>query len=207
MKRKLLAGISVFAFLLSAYTCYAYFTTRGLQIYLMGTKMGAILAGSWQYTLLAAILLWMPGIVALFRYITKLRSKKAAMTAGKQTEITPGEEAAGGTELLEPAKGDADTTELLVPKVGSEAETELLISDKKGETELLEPRRGSGPELGVVLQETEGTEILPPEPPDGKVSAHTEKKEADSVSPKYCPNCGNLVTGKKFCARCGTKVS
>jgi len=198
MKRKLLVGISVFALLLSAYTCYAYFTTRGLQIYLMGTKIGAILAGTWQYTLLAAILLWIPGTVVLLRYIIKLCSKKASMAVEEQTEMIPRGEAAGGTESLEPTKDDIDKTEPLAPKVGSAAETKLLVSDDKGETELLEPRKGSRPGLDVVAQDAEGTEILPPEPDDGK--------EADPVPPKYCPNCGNLVTGKKFCARCGTKI-
>ena len=78
MKRKLFAAVLVLALLVSGYTLYAYLSTRGLRVYLMGTQMGAVLAGSWQFTFLAAVVLWSPGVVALVRKAAGLRGRKMA---------------------------------------------------------------------------------------------------------------------------------
>lgn len=229
MKRKLLIGVTAIALLLSAYTGYAFFSTRGLQIYLMGTKMGAIFAGSWQYTLLAAIALWVPGIVVLVRNVSKLRRKKTTAAVGGPTEELPSGEVAGGTGLIEPKKGTVRQTEPLVPvgssmhttplvdTKGTDKITELLAPKEGRETELLDPG-GEGGNVTELLETPKGsdpiphpspqaqgvTEILMPEP--DKAAGHGEKKESGLSRPQFCPNCGNLVTGKKFCSRCGTKI-
>ena len=75
MKKKLLLVAVVLALVASGYTAYAYFATRGVAVYLLGTQRGAVLAGSWQGTLLLAVALWIPGAVALVR---KLRGRGKA---------------------------------------------------------------------------------------------------------------------------------
>ena len=75
MKRKLFAASLVLALLASVYTAYAFSATRGLQIYLMGTGIGAVFAISWQITIFAAILLWVPGVVKLVRLLRRRKER------------------------------------------------------------------------------------------------------------------------------------
>ena len=159
MKRKLFAASLVLALLASVYTAYAFSATRGLQIYLMGTGIGAVFAISWQITIFAAILLWVPGVVKLVRL---LRRRKEAVPA--QTVST-----AGATKLLKPRKGEGGKTLPLFGKRPAQRQTpeptELLDQRPDGleateildrETELLEPRKPA-PE--------EETELLTPRAP------------------------------------------
>ena len=69
MKRKLFAISLVLALLASAYAAYACLSTRGIRVYLMGTRMGAVLAGTWQLALLAAVILWIPAAITLIRKV------------------------------------------------------------------------------------------------------------------------------------------
>lgn len=212
MKRKLFAATLLLALLVSAYTAYACWSTRGLRVYLMGTKMGAILAGSWQITLLAAVALWIPGIVILIRKATNLRRKPSAFPqAAEPTEIL--QEDTGTTERLEPRKGSIDVAasqnsgkKKTVPLFGAKrakqsgkagtsgidtAEpTELLDHDVEA-TELLEPRRGSD-DATELLEPRRGsgdaTELLEPRQESELVQSdappsHTDKVEAAENSP------------------------
>lgn len=172
MKRKLLAVLSALALLASVYTAYAYLSTRGVQIYLMGTRMGAVLAGTWQLALLLAVILWAPGMIVLLRKLSELRQRR---TASAEAQIS--------AEVL--ADGEEET-ELLKPRTGAEAETELL-----------EPRTGTEADVAktdVVSGAREDTEAKPAAP---------VRKAAPL---QVCPNCGHPVSGKRFCARCGTKI-
>ena len=199
MKRKLFAATLLLALLVSAYTAYACWSTRGLRVYLMGTKMGAILAGSWQITLLAAVALWIPGIVVLIRKATNLRRKPSAFPqAAEPTEIL--QEDTGTTERLEPRKGSIDVAasqnsgkKKTVPLFGAKrakqsgkagtsgidtAEpTELLDHDVEA-TELLEPRRGSG-DATELLEPRQESELVQSDAPP----SHTDKVEAAENSP------------------------
>lgn len=166
MKRKLFAITLALALLTSAYTAWACFSTRGLRVYLMGTQMGAVFAGTWQYTFLAAAVLWIPGAAVLLRRIGALKRRRAA---SPQSRIA--------TEII---SDELEATELLEPR-GSEEETELL-----------EPRSG-----GEAPEKTESVFEMA-EPPAVPVR--------EGQPPLLCPNCGHPVAGKKFCAKCGTKV-
>ena len=77
MKRKLLTALLALALLASAYTAYACLATRGMRVYLMGTGLGAVLAGSWQFTLLAAVILWR----CLSKNLAKRRAENARFLA------------------------------------------------------------------------------------------------------------------------------
>ena len=220
MKRKLLVITLAAALLAAVYTIFAYLSTRGLQIYLMGTRKGAVLAGTWQIALLADILLWIPGAAALIRKIKGCRKApgvKERMEASAPNTQDPTEQPEKGgteeTELLEPRRGEMEETELLEPRRGETEETELL-EPRRGETEeteLLEPRRG----------ETEETELLEPCAGDDDETTvpEPEKSEPEKPQPErpaakaagkgtvqFCPNCGAPVAGKKFCPKCGKKT-
>ena len=179
MKRKLFAITLVLALLTSVYTAYACLSTRGLRVYLMGTRLGTVLAASWQYTLLAAVVLWIPGIVVLLRRGAGRKGRAAALQGVEPTEVLA--EGPTGTERLEPRRGTAqaagtvgsregqrhtaplvaqrqapavgemEPTELLEPRHGVEA-TEILepAGDGAGDAELLEPRRGAAESAAPV---------------------------------------------------------
>lgn len=192
MKRKLFAASLVLALLVSAYTAYACLSTRGLRVYLMGTGMGAVFTGTWQLTFLAAVILWIPGAVVLLRKVRGLRRRGA---------VSPEAQSAAET-----VAGEGEETELLKPQRGEE-ETELLETRRgEEETELLEPQRDTEKETELLESGTDGQETEPVfkageisgEEPAAPVQAETALR--------VCPNCGHPVSGKKFCARCGTRV-
>lgn len=192
MKRKLFAASLVLALLVSAYTAYACLSTRGLRVYLMGTGMGAVFTGTWQLTFLAAVILWIPGAVVLLRKVRGLRRRGA---------VSP--EAQSAAEAV---AGEGEETELLKPQRGEE-ETELLETRRgEEETELLEPQRDTEKETELLESGMDGQETEPVfkageisgEEPAAPVQAETALR--------VCPNCGHPVSGKKFCARCGTRV-
>ena len=220
MKRKLLVITLAAALLAAVYTIFAYLSTRGLQIYLMGTRKGAVLAGTWQIALLADILLWIPGAAALIRKIKGRRKTpgvKERVEASAPNTQDPTEQPEKGeteeTELLEPRRGEAEETELLEPRRGETEEMELL-EPRRGETEeteLLEPRRGETEET-VLLEPCAGDddETTVPEPeksePEKPQPERPAAKAAGKGTVQFCPNCGAPVTGKKFCPKCGTKT-
>ena len=194
MKRKLLVITLAAALLAAVYTIFAYLSTRGLQIYLMGTRKGAVLAGTWQIALLADILLWIPGAAALIRKIKGRRKApgvKERMEASAPNTQDPTEQ---------PEKGEAEETELLEPRRGETEETELL-EPRRGETEetvLLEPCAGDDDETTVPEPEKSESEKPQPQRPAAKA--------AGKGTVQFCPDCGAPVAGKKFCPKCGTKT-
>ena len=233
MKRKLLVITLAAALLAAVYTIFAYLSTRGLQIYLMGTRKGAVLAGTWQIALLADILLWIPGAAALIRKIKGRRKTpgvKERVEASAPNTQDPTEQPEKGeteeTELLEPRRGEAEETELLEPRRGETEETELLEPRRGGteETELLEPRRGGTEETELLeprrgeMEETvllepcagDDDETTVPEPeksePEKPQPERPAAKAAGKGTVQFCPNCGAPVAGKKFCPKCGTKT-
>ena len=194
MKRKLLVITLAAALLAAVYTIFAYLSTRGLQIYLMGTRKGAVLAGTWQIALLADILLWIPGAAALIRKIKGRRK-----TPGVKERV---EASAPNTQdpTEQPEKGETEETELLEPRRGETEETELL-EPRRGETEetvLLEPCAGDDDETTVPEPEKSESEKPQPQRPAAKA--------AGKGTVQFCPNCGAPVAGKKFCPKCGTKT-
>lgn len=179
MKRKVLAVSAVLAALLTAYTAYAYLATRGLRVYLIGTRLGGILASSWQITLLAALLLWIPGAAVLIRKVSGRRGD--ATKAAKQTETVD----QGAEKRLESrAAAVTAETELLKPRAAAAA----------AETELPEPQAAAAPPTPAPAK-------AGPTPPQ-KPPAFWRRRAAA----RYCPNCGHEVTGKRFCPECGTKI-
>lgn len=202
MKRKLFAAALVLALLTSAYTGYAYLSTRGLRIYLMGTRMGRILACSWQFALLAAIVFWIPGGVALVRKIAGPHRRRAAAAEGQgPTEILgedtktaptlePRKGGAGAAGPAKPQRGGKTTAPLFgrqktagpnSREVGEPEPTELLEPQKGGmeATELLEPQK-DGMEPTELLEPQKGgmevTELLEPREPDKSKGALLEPR-------------------------------
>lgn len=214
MKRKLFAVCTVLALAASGYAAFACLSTRGVRVYLMGTRMGSILAGTWQPALLLAVVLWVPAVVAAIR---KLRGRRKApgkeqlptepLKEKKKTDRLEPRRGTEEPELLEPRKG-REETETMEPAGGTEEETALL--EPRGaageETELLEPR-------GAAREETES--LASPVAAEREEPARPERDGGEeSVKPpvlirkeqRVCPNCGHHVSGKRFCAKCGTKV-
>ena len=228
MKRKLFIITLVLALLLSAYTAYACLSTRGLRVYLMGTQSGAILAGTWQFSLLAAIVLWIPGVVTLLRKASGLRRHTVASTELQPSmEDTVEEEYPDAAGPLQPRGAVEKKTRLLRPRRGADQKTEPIQPQKDVErvTEPVQPRR-SADQKTEPIQPRKGAErvtepVQPRRSADQKTEPIQPRKGAEQVTepiqpqrsveqktepPQVCPNCGHPVTGKKFCAKCGTKI-
>ena len=179
MKRKLFAISLVLALLASAYAAYACLSTRGIRVYLMGTRMGAVLAGTWQLALLAAVILWIPAAITLIRKVRGMRRHSPVPTEDQTaTEIVADEEDPEATELLEPR--------------GSAGEA----------TELLEPQESAEKEMGLPKPVKDATDAVFAESPVKRPAAPARGEP----SQRFCPNCGHPVSGKRFCARCGAKT-
>lgn len=227
MKRKLLAILSALAAMVTAYTVFACLSTRGVRVYLMGTRMGAVLAGSWQYTLLAAVVLWMPGAVVLVRAAVKWRQRRAARKVPAQAPAdggkveTPPEPRKGVKEpagLLKPKKGTKDATELLEPKKGTGDDTELLEPKKRAKetagffepqkgveaaTELLEPKKGTE-DATELLEPKKGAEAVlePRKGTENDTELLTPQEAAAEPQERAEPS-----AGPAFCPNCGYPVS
>ena len=165
----------------------------------LGTGLGAVLAGSWQFTLLAAVILWLPCLALSVGKVRGLRKKKAVSSTAETQETG---EALEPTELIEPRGGASDETELL-------EETDLLEATDATESPdlLIEPRKPldqAETEIVLELEPTEPLSLIKPE------ESPAEEAETESPAPKtpplVCPNCGHPVAGKRFCAKCGTRV-
>ena len=192
MKRKLFAISLVLALLASAYAAYACLSTRGIRVYLMGTRMGAVLAGTWQLALLAAVILWIPAAITLIRKVRGMRRHSPVPTEDQTaTEIVADEEDPEATELLEPRGSAREATELLEPR-GSAGEA----------TELLGPQESAEKEMGLPKPVKDATDAVFAESPVKRPAAPARGEP----SQRFCPNCGHPVSGKRFCARCGAKT-
>ena len=90
MKWKLSLAALILMLLLGGYSMGAWMMLRGAGAYRLGTSMGQILAASWQYTALAAVLLLLilgiPRLRKLLRYGIKGSLKN---DNGKEDKIPP----------------------------------------------------------------------------------------------------------------------
>ena len=85
MKKKLGIAALVLAILLTGYSVAASLSLRGLGAYRLSTGLGRVLSLSWQYTALAAVLLW--ALLAAAMRLKKRRQKsKLAPAAGERPQ-------------------------------------------------------------------------------------------------------------------------
>lgn len=215
MRKFLKILVFILTVLTGVYTITAFVLIRGLGIYRLGTTVGRILATSWQYTGLAALVLVIcTAIILLAR--RKNKEQKVPATAPQSESVTenaqPSAPEAEGkkktnrkkmkakgtlaegqtTQKIPPAAPVAETAEL-TPEQVSVAETQLLPENSTVE----ETMPLIAEEQTVQLSENEPTEVLPTEP----VVLLSEKVSEQ----KFCPQCG--ATAKpdaKFCVKCGT---
>ena len=189
MKKKLLLVNIILALVVSGYTAYAWGSTRGLRVYLMKTQMGQWLASTWQLTLLAAVVLWLPTVIVLLRRLSRLRIKKSA----------------GDTQVFqpEPAQTNGASDAYGAPTAGQE--------EAFGATKVAELIPPAAPANGTVLLEPDvpawAAEPIPPAAPaNGTVPLELDAEQVPQVKKaRFCAKCGKPVTGR-FCARCGAKV-
>lgn len=81
--KKIMKRLAVVLLVLTgAYTIAAYFMTRGLGIYRLGTTVGTILANSWQYTGFAALILLTVTLISLIG--TRRTASRKIKTAAPQ---------------------------------------------------------------------------------------------------------------------------
>ena len=197
MRKKLLLAAVVLALVASGYTAYAYFATRGVAVYLLGTQRGAVLAGSWQGTLLLAVVLWIPGAVALVR---KLRGRGKAPAPAAGVTVSPAA-TAPATARIPPRKG---TTQ---PPVSAAAAPAPAGKPAAGYDPTAVLPRPEGTPAAPAPESTEGP---PPDrngAPGAAAPARTEEPAAQPAEPlRFCPMCGSRIAGGRFCERCGAKL-
>ncbi len=99
MKKKIGAALLVLAALLTAYSVTAFLLLRGLGAYRLSTGLGRVLSVSWQYTALAALLIWL--LLAAVGLRKRDKKQKLAPASGKQ-EKNP---APVSAKKIPPAKG------------------------------------------------------------------------------------------------------
>ena len=99
MKKKIGAALLVLAALLTAYSVTAFLLLRGLGAYRLSTGLGRVLSVSWQYTALAALLIWL--LLAAVGLRKRDKKQKLAPASGKQ-EKNP---APVSSKKIPPAKG------------------------------------------------------------------------------------------------------
>lgn len=64
-KSAVISGIA--AVILTAYSIYAWYQTRGLRIYVLSVFWGRLLGRSWEYTGLAAVICWLLLAIIVFK--------------------------------------------------------------------------------------------------------------------------------------------
>ena len=217
MKKRFKPMMLILFLLLVAYTVFAAWKTHGIGIYGIGNTIGRILAVSWHYTALAAVIILLLFVILLFTRKTREKHGKIAPAAAhpeasaaeskgkpvnskrkkdvkqKTTEKVP---TAAPLRAAEPAIAPAAPIAAAEPSTQAPApvsdETVLLTEDtpiRDASTPSTEDTPVSDPDATVLLTETE--------------SASNEKKDA-SV---FCEKCGaELAAGVKFCSKCGTRT-
>ena len=158
--KKVLWGIGIFLALLpTAYVAYARYMIRGVRIYLVGTEKGAFLASTWQWALLAAIVLWLPIIIAVWAAIAKKIRSRREIAIPQYEVVSPTQTTRGVIEARGKAQKE-QATELIEP-AAARAETELIepaSAATRGNTDLLQP---IAPQAETVLLRSEEPRIEP----------------------------------------------
>ena len=214
MKRKLSLAALILMAALAVYSAAAWWMLRGAGAYRMGTSMGSILAGSWQYTALAALLLFL--VLAIPRLLRLLRRRPGAVQA--QNQPVQARERSG---LLKKKKGAAPAAQS--GKVSPAAGTVPMAQGGK-----IPPAAGTVPmPQGDKIPPAGGTVPMPQEPSALSAADTVPMSQGDKISPaggtvpmpqeppappvgpapRVCPGCGTpYEDGQAFCAQCGTAL-
>lgn len=228
MKRKLLYVDIGLAALATVFSIAAYMYTRGVDIYVITTKLGSVLVIAWQIAALAALVLWLPPIIAGLRRLDRVKSTGAVSPVGAETQgdtntpIKPRkgtrEKGAGKTGTLIKPRGPAADTEKTEPvakhagdrtsgvfgavETGAEAPTELLNDLSDAATELVD-----GPSNESPVPPTE-TPAQPVSVPETQNAAFPAVPGLDSAPvEKEAPFASVRPDGRVFCSMCGTEVT
>lgn len=221
MKRKLSLAALVLMVLLGVYSAVAYSMLRGAGAYRIGTTVGSILARSWQYTALAAVLLLL--ILAVPRLLRLVRRKPGTQAASGASEPGKKEKKAGllrkkapaAAERIQPAAGTAPMAGGN-GKIPPAAGTAPMPQEGK-----IPPAGATAPMPGPEEMPMDGSTAFMPqaeypqagetvpmsqergEAPDGT----SEAVQPDPAAGRVCPNCGMPYEGgQRFCAQCGTPL-
>ena len=222
---KKLTGFAVILWLLlGAWSGAGWYLLRGAGAYRLPTTLGKVFAASWQYTLLAAVLL---AVILLAALVVKIRRKKNAplqvAAAGETGEVpaeeVPAEEKRGLKRVrfgAKKAKKAAEVPAAAKIAPAAAAETELMDT---GETVLMDTEEKIAPAQGTVLMDAEekiapaqGTVLMDAEekiaPAQGTVLMGAEEKIPPAGPVKgCCAVCGAVLKdGARFCVECGAKV-
>ena len=110
---KKLTGFAVILWLLlGAWSGAGWYLLRGAGAYRLPTTLGKVFAASWQYTLLAAVLL---AVILLAALVVKIRRKKNAplqAAAAGETGEAPAEEVPAEVPAEEPAQEASISTDV-----------------------------------------------------------------------------------------------
>ena len=187
---RILQGVWVLlALLATSYTLYAFLSTRGVNIYLMGTQRGAFLASTWQIGLLIAVVLWLPWVIRLLRRVSR---GKAAQRGAAGTVTLPNGQVVNTQTLIEPRQGTGVPAAPVVTQTQDLAGMEAAAQRKDSEQ---------------TLDQWEETELLPMEDLQNLTPYREMAKASAPVGEgKFCPACGNPVTEGRFCGHCGAKL-
>ena len=234
MKWKLSLAALILMLLLGGYSIGAWMMLRGAGAYRLGTSMGQILAASWQYTALAAVLLLLilgiPRLRKLLRYGIKGSLKN---DNGKEDKIPP---ASGTIPMVQEDKIPPASGTIPMPqedKIPPASGTIPMVQEDKipsasgtipmAQEDKIPPASGTIPMMQEEkIPPASGTIPMPQEdksppasgtipmvqedkiPPASGTIPMAQKKEDDT---SVCPNCG-APCGKnqKFCTRCGTRL-
>ena len=137
--KKVLWGIGIFLALLpTAYVAYAQYMICGVRIYLVGTEKGQFLASTWQWALLAAVVLWLPIVIGVWAAIAKKIRSRREIAMPQYEVVSPTQATHGMVEAR--GKGQPDRlTDLIEPAAPIAQTAAIEPRTPIAETELIEP--------------------------------------------------------------------
>ncbi len=227
MKRKLLCVDMALATLATVFSVASYVYTRGIDIYVISTNAGSFLVIAWQIAALAALVLWLPAIIAGLRRLSRVKSAGAVPHVGAKTPSETGmsvklrksnhEKSAEKTGTLIKPRGpvaDPEKTERIAEDTGdvtsgvfgtvetsAEAPTELLNDSSDAATELVDGHSNEppAPPAAMSAQPVNGP-VMPNAVPAVPVRDSTPVE-------KEAPPAPVRSGGRMFCSMCGTEVT